>query len=201
MTSIRHNVSVSPDSRAALLDAARDSILAVGVRRTTLVDIARRAGVSRMTVYRAFPDVSALVAELMTAEFGALIEDATVVARRLPTARARLVESTVAVARALPDSPLFRRVVDVDPELLLPYVVERFGTTQQLALDLLRTWVSEGQADGSVRAGDPRTLAYGLLLTVQSFVLSARVPKSPSRARAMNELANLLDRYLRPDPA
>jgi AcrR family transcriptional regulator len=201
MTSIRHNFSVSSDSRAALLEAARESVLAVGVRRTTLVDIARRAGVSRMTVYRAFPDVNALVAELMTAEFGALIEESTVVARRLPTARARLVESTVAVARALPESPLFRRVLDVDPELLLPYVVERFGTTQQLALDLLRSWVSEGQADGSIRAGDPRALAYGLLLTVQSFVLSARVPKSPSRTRAMNELANLLDRYLRPDPA
>ena len=201
MTSIRHNGPVSTDSRAALMDAARESVLAVGVRRTTLVDVARRAGVSRMTVYRAFPDVNALVAALMTQEFGALVEESTVVAQRLPTARARLVESTVAVARALPDSPMFRRVVDVDPELLLPYIVERFGSTQQLALDLLRTWISEGQGDGSIRAGDARTLAYPLLLTVQSFVLAARIPKTPPRTRALNELANLLDRYLRPDPA
>ncbi|MDX6287951.1 MAG: hypothetical protein QOG53_3436 [Frankiales bacterium] len=201
MTSIRHNGGVSTDSRAALLDAARESVLAVGVRRTTLVDVARRAGVSRMTVYRAFPDVNALVAALMTQEFGTLVDESTVAAQRLPTARARLVQSTVAVARALPESPMFRRVVEVDPELLLPYVVERFGSTQQLALDLLRSWISEGQSDGSIRSGDARTLAHALLLTVQSFVLAARIPKAPSRSRAFTELGTLLDCYLRPDPA
>jgi AcrR family transcriptional regulator len=182
-----------------MLAAARDSILAIGVRRTTLAEVALRAGVSRMTVYRAFPDVNALVAALLTAEFGALVEESTLPARRLPTARARLVESTVAVVRALPESPLFRRVVEVDPELLLPYVVERLGTTQRLALDLLRSWVSEGQSDGSIRRGDPRTLAFGLLLTAQSFVLAARVTRTPSRTRALTELGVLLDRYLQPD--
>ena len=35
-----------------VLDAVRDCVLAVGVRRTTLTDVARRAGVSRMTLYR-----------------------------------------------------------------------------------------------------------------------------------------------------
>ena len=35
-----------------VLDSARACVLAVGVRRTTMTDIARRAGVSRMTLYR-----------------------------------------------------------------------------------------------------------------------------------------------------
>ncbi|CAM5511644.1 hypothetical protein SHIRM173S_11244 [Streptomyces hirsutus] len=35
-----------------MLDAVRDCVLAVGVRRTTLTDVARRAGVCRMTLYR-----------------------------------------------------------------------------------------------------------------------------------------------------
>jgi AcrR family transcriptional regulator len=43
MTSIRHNRS----DEDTILDAARDCILAVGVRRTTMTDVARRAGVSR----------------------------------------------------------------------------------------------------------------------------------------------------------
>ena len=36
----------------AVLDAARACVLDVGVRRTTLSDVARRAGVSRMSLYR-----------------------------------------------------------------------------------------------------------------------------------------------------
>src|SRR3954469_18132590 len=117
MTSIRHNntaaataVGIRPDNHAALLAAARASVLAVGVRRTTLVEVARRAGVSRMTAYRAFPDLQALVAALMTEELGSAIEEATRLSRQLPTGRERLVASAVAVARAIPDNALFRRV-------------------------------------------------------------------------------------------
>src|SRR5918992_5733983 len=56
-----------------VLDAVRDCVLAVGVRRTTLTDVARRAGVSRMTLYRRWPDVRSLVADLMTREFVGLV--------------------------------------------------------------------------------------------------------------------------------
>src|SRR5439155_16686451 len=43
----------------SVLEAARACVLAVGVRRTTLTDVARRAGLSRMTLYRRYPDVNA----------------------------------------------------------------------------------------------------------------------------------------------
>src|SRR5690606_40853615 len=58
-----------PTSRVpddVLLDAARTCVLTTGVRRTTLTDIARTAGVSRMTLYRRFPDVRSVLAALMT---------------------------------------------------------------------------------------------------------------------------------------
>src|SRR3954468_19818402 len=137
-----------------LLAAARDTVLAVGVRRTTLADVARRAGVSRMTVYRAFPDVASLVSALMSEEFAAFIDDVTLETSRLSTGRARLVTAVVRAAQEIPNNPVFRRVTDVDPELLLPYVVQRLGTTQRAATDVLRAWISEGQRDGSIRRGD-----------------------------------------------
>src|SRR5918911_2108445 len=93
-----------PDS---ILAATRATVLAVGVRRTTLTDVARRAGVSRMTLYRLVPDVTTLVLEVITREFAELFERAESGARRRRTARARLVASTVDVVRALPESPLF----------------------------------------------------------------------------------------------
>src|SRR5689334_17058960 len=77
---VRHEMSqrLSVDgfeTRAAdpVLDAARACVLAVGVRRTTFSDVARRAGVSRMTLYRRYPDLEALLSALMTYEFGAIV--------------------------------------------------------------------------------------------------------------------------------
>ena len=59
-----------------MLEAARACVLAVGVRRTTFSDVARRAGVSRMTLYRRFPDLETLLSTLMTWEFGQVVEEA-----------------------------------------------------------------------------------------------------------------------------
>src|SRR5256885_12482488 len=76
MPSIRNNTGAPRVDEDALLDAARDCVLAVGLRRTTLTDVARRAGVSRMTIYRRWPDMTALVGDLMTREWGGLTQAA-----------------------------------------------------------------------------------------------------------------------------
>src|SRR3954454_9883532 len=139
MTSQRHNSGAALDRAAGsdrdipveVLDATRAAVLAVGVRRTTLTDVARRAGVSRMTLYRLVPDVTTLILEVMTREVADLITDAERQVRRRRTGRARAVAAMVEVVRRLPESPLFRRVLDVDPELLLPYLTDRLGATQR----------------------------------------------------------------------
>src|SRR3954466_14928621 len=74
-----------------ILDATRASVLAVDVRRTTLTDVARRADVSRMTLYRLVPDVTTLILEVMTREFAALIAESERIVRRRRTGRARAV--------------------------------------------------------------------------------------------------------------
>src|SRR4051794_20895361 len=192
---------MSSNRHKDLLVAARETVLAVGVRRTTLADVARRAGVSRMTVYRAFPDVASLVSALMSEEFAAFIDDVTLETSRLSTGRARLVTAVVRAAQEIPNNPVFRRVTDVDPELLLPYVVQRLGTTQRAAAELLRGWIVAGQADGSIRRGDPKLLAHSVLLTAQSFILAARLTGGPPRTKALAEFRELLDRYLRAEAA
>src|SRR3954471_1902631 len=104
-----------------LLDAARACVLAVGVRRTTFSDVARRAGVSRMTLYRRLPDLEALLSSLMTREFRRGGSEGREPANGSPV-RERAVGIVVLAARRLHADPLFDRLLDVDPELLLPYV-------------------------------------------------------------------------------
>lgn len=196
MTSQRHSTGESParpPRSAALLDAARECVLDVGLRRTTLAEVARRAGVSRMTVYRQYDDLGTLVSALLTRELTDVMATVEAEVRHLPTARERLVEAAVRVVRAMDGHPVYRRVLDLDPELLLPLVVDRFGSTQRAALVLIAAQVLEGQRDGSVRAGDPERVATAVLLACQSFVFSARLVDDETVA----ELGLLLDGYLR----
>ncbi|MCC8247976.1 TetR/AcrR family transcriptional regulator [Saccharothrix luteola] len=164
MTSQRH-------SDDALLDAARDCVVEVGVRRTTLTDIAKRAGVSRMTLYRRFPDVGTLVRTLMTREFTALLQRVEATG---DNARQRLVAQAIAGIRLLAADPLMRRVLDLDAELMLPYLVRRLGSTQRLVEAFLVDRIEEGHADGSIRPGSTSAQARLVLLTTQSLVLSIR---------------------------
>jgi AcrR family transcriptional regulator len=180
MTSLRHNEEQGPQS--AYLDAARACILDVGWRRTTLTEVARRAGVSRMTIYRAWPDMPAVLGDLMTREWGEVVARAVADADRetdrhpgraaASTAADRLVAEVVATCRALRDNELFVRIVELDAELLLPYLLTRRGRSQQAIADLTAGRIREGQADGSIRDGKPDAMARALLLSTHGFVLS-----------------------------
>ena len=181
-----------------ILAATRATVLAVGVRRTTLTDVARRAGVSRMTLYRLVPDIATLVLEVMTREFAALLDAAEAGSARRRTARARIVATTVEVVRRLPDEALFRRVLDVDPELLLPYLTDRIGSTQRIAVARMRRVLAEGVADGSVRRTDLDVLATSLVIAVAPFVISARLLDEVGRDAALDELTRMVDAWLAP---
>ncbi|MEU7072365.1 TetR/AcrR family transcriptional regulator [Streptomyces narbonensis] len=199
MTPIRHN----HEDADPVLDAARDCVLAVGVRRTTLTDIARRAGVSRMTIYRRWPDVRSLVGDLMTREWIAVAAGAMPPSDDDRPERERIVDGLVAGAAAFRAHPLFHKIVDVDPELLLPYILDRRGASQDALLGLLHTALEDGHEDGSVRRVRADLQARSLLLVVQSFTLSLRTMTDDtdpelSEAAFLDELRTLLERTIAP---
>lgn len=199
MTSIRHTPSPNRVADDLLLDAAMECVLAVGVRRTTLSDVARTAGVSRMTLYRRFPDVRGMLSALITREFGKILAEATEAAAGEPTARDRLVVASVHTIRALAANPLMHAVIERDAELLLPYIMERIGTSQRMTEDYLRAQLAAGQADGSIREADPAIQARTIFLLLQPYVFTVRPSTSDLELEdLLTELARLLDVALRP---
>ncbi|WP_296602448.1 TetR/AcrR family transcriptional regulator [Nocardioides sp.] len=169
MTSLRHNA----EPRDTYLDAARDCILDVGWRRTTLTEVARRAGVSRMTIYRTWADMPQLLADLMTREWGEVVADS--LAQEDPDAPTidRLVRDIVETIQRLRENELFVRIVDLDPELILPYLFSRRGRSQDGILELTVAALREAQAEGTARTGNPVAMARSMLLAAHGFVLSA----------------------------
>lgn len=197
MTSLRH--TTTPENADAYLDAARACILDVGWRRTTLTEVARRAGVSRMTIYRAWPDMPTLLGDLMTREWADAVATAVAGVRATDPA-GRIAAELVGTVAVLRENELLWRILELDPELLLPYLLARRGRSQQAILDRLVAELREGQGAGKIRAGDPETQARALLLTAHGFVISAQtmtgdgVDEEALRA----ELAELVARGLRP---
>jgi AcrR family transcriptional regulator len=173
MPSLRHTASGSGEPRLdAYLDAARDCILDVGWRRTTLTEVARRAGVSRMTIYRAWPDMGSLLGDLMTREWVG-IAAATRVAAADTTTPAGIAAAALSTVRALRDNELFVRIVELDPDLMLPYLLSRRGRSQEALIEILAAEIESGQRSGGIRAGDPVLMARSLTLAGHGFVFSA----------------------------
>ncbi|GAA1668978.1 TetR/AcrR family transcriptional regulator [Microbacterium lacus] len=189
-----HMAQSATDTRTVLLDAALAELLAHGVRRTTASDIARRAAVSRQTLYRYWPDVQSLLAELVTRELFAVVPREETAAS-LPD----LVDDMVRTAERIRDLPLVQRLRATDPELFARYVFERLGTSQRGIQRELARRIGTGQADGFVRAGDPDRLAAFVLLIAQSAVQSASlIAEWVSPAQWREELAAALTGYLVP---
>lgn len=204
----------TPEPRStddAILDAAAELVVHFGVRRTQLAEIARRAGVSRPTVYRRWPDVQAVIGALLTREIMATLEGTSLGVRDpgdegdpgdqgALVDRATFVDRVVEVAVRLRDHPVLGVLLHSDDsDLLLQYVVERLGESQRGLLEALRTGIEQGQAEGSIRAGEPTELAAMVLLIAQSTVQSHRMVASLlPEAAWRRELARALNGYLAP---
>ena len=151
-----------------ILDAALAEVLAHGIRRTTASDIARRAEVSRQTLYRYWPDVQALLAALVTRELFAVVPHGGTAASLEDFA-----DGLVETADRIRSLPLVDRLRETDTELFSRYILERLGTSQRGIHREIAARVAAGQADGFIRAGEPERLAAMLLLITQSAIQSA----------------------------
>jgi AcrR family transcriptional regulator len=187
-----------------ILDAAQTALLDLGLRNTTLAEVARRAGASRMTLYRRYPDIDALLTEVLGRQLIRVVRHNAGLRETLDggrSARDLLVSGTVEVVRAFHGDLLMHKILESDAEFLLPYLTREFGPLQHYALDLLSVRLEQGHEDGSIRQGSVALQARTVMLTAQSFVISARTAGPVPVDRLLEELSGMLDAYLRPGEA
>ena len=195
-----------PSVDEAIIEAARESIMAVGLRRTSIAEIARNAGVSRPTVYRRYADLDELANEVITREFLRILTDL----REMPgDARQRIVERFRIILRTLSNGEFFLNLAETDPERIVRAIIRPKGSSERSIIEeFILPGIVHGQEDGSVREGNPTVLSNNVFMVMQSAVLLCSNMLRESSAGdegaegavedAVAEVTEMVDRYLRP---
>lgn len=110
-----------------ILDAALEEYLAHGLRRTSVDDVARTAGLGRATIYRRFATRDELISAVLARECRKLFTEIGAATQALPTFADRLVEGFVVGLRASRRQPLLNRLLVSEPDLALPLLTVRGG--------------------------------------------------------------------------
>jgi TetR/AcrR family transcriptional repressor of uid operon len=177
MVSIADVLNAGPAPGAdPLLDrvavAALDQFAEYGIRRSTIDDIARRAGVSKMTVFRRFENKQGLIEVVIAREIRRGMAELDRVWDRQDSLEEGLVHGFEFVARFVRGHPLFDRLLRSEPEFLLPLMTVDGAP----ALELYRSLIAD-RLRAEARAGRAATtdldraaeviarLAQSLLLT------------------------------------
>lgn len=152
--------------------AGLDEFAEHGIRRTSMEDIARRAGVSRMTVFRRFASKQRLVEVVIAREVHRGMQELDLLWEGAETLEDRLVAGFEFAGRYVRGHPLFDRLLRSEPDVLLPPLTLDGGPVLELYRSLianrLQAEVNAGRAATTDLDGVAEViarLAISLLLT------------------------------------
>lgn len=106
-----------------ILDAAVEAASIHGITRLSVADVAKRAGLSRPTLYKRYPSKQALVSAAIVREAARVIEAvqrAVGAVDRSEGGKGALIAGIGTALRLLRDHPLLDRIVRSEPETLVP---------------------------------------------------------------------------------
>ncbi len=152
--------------------AALDEFAEHGIRRTSMEDVARRAGVSRMTVFRRFASKQRLVEIVIAREVNRGMQELDLLWEDAETLEDRLIAGFEFAGRYVRGHPLFDRLLRSEPDVLLPPLTLDGGPVLNLYRSLianrLQAEVNAGRAATTDIDGVAEVmarLAISLLLT------------------------------------
>ncbi|RAY12684.1 TetR/AcrR family transcriptional regulator [Actinomadura craniellae] len=143
-------VDDTDETRVRVLDAAYEQFCRLGVQRSTMEDVARRAGISRVTLYRRFATKDALVAQVVRREFRRYFDQFLVEIQEAETVADRVVLGFVSSLRAIRSNPMIGGLIDTEPDLLVSSMINDGGRTLATVRQFLAGQLRHEQHAGNV---------------------------------------------------
>jgi TetR/AcrR family transcriptional regulator, repressor for uid operon len=154
-----------------ILDAALELSVASGIRNLTIDDVARRAGVGRMTVYRRFGDRPGLLDSLAAREGRRCLDELAAASDPEAPLAEQITQGFVAALRIAREHPLLARMSRHEPETFLESLIANDSAVFKMA----RAFAAEriGQAPDGPMGAEAEAAAEILIRLTFSFVLIA----------------------------
>jgi AcrR family transcriptional regulator len=197
MLSMAEVVGAGPELGAdEMVDRVATAALAqfaeFGMRRSTIDDVARRAGVSRVTVFRRFETKQRLVEVVVAREIQRGMAELTRVWQGGESLEQRLLLGLSFTVGFVRGHPLFDRLLRSEPEVLLPLVTVEgapvLALYRSLIAELLRAEIEAGRA----ATADPGCVAEVIARLAMSLVLTRDGTISLDHPQSLDALVNLV---------
>lgn len=140
---------------AAVLSAAREVVVELGIRRLTIDEVVRRSGVSRMTVYRRFAGRDEVVVAVIRRELETAAAAVAAAVEGIAEAEERFCGAFAAAVDVVGGNELLTRLLELDPETLLPYLTTAGQPVVAGAIAFLRPYVRALRAEHGAADPDP----------------------------------------------
>ena len=129
---------MSDDPRERILAATVVCLGRYGIAKTTVDDAAREAGVARATVYRYFPDgKEQLIGESITWAVGQFFHELAQAVDAAPDFPTLLEQALMHAHRAVDEHVVLQKVLETEPERLLPQLTQSAPQVQAVLRDYL----------------------------------------------------------------
>jgi AcrR family transcriptional regulator len=176
-----------------ILDAALELCAESGVRHLTMDDVAERAGVGRMTVYRRFGSRERLEEMLAVREARRCLAELDSTVDPGAPVPDQIAQGLLTTLRLIREHPLLERMSRVEPAAALAALRDEGTSVFAMSRAFMATRIREGQKAGTVGAGVDAEQAGELLSRIGfSFLLIPESALPLSDDERMRELARTL---------
>ncbi len=148
-------------SREMILGAAKQRFIRLGPRKTTMEEIARKAGCSRATVYLHFSNRDDVYAALLERETDAFVREAEALLRSEREFFKKFSGLCRLWITTYRNDPILQLALAHDPEMTIdPVAREATRAQARRIIDLMRQVLEEGVEKRLFRKIDPERVAY-----------------------------------------
>jgi TetR/AcrR family transcriptional regulator, repressor for uid operon len=165
----------SDDAGERIVAAALTCFTELGIRGTSMDDIARAARVGRTTVFRRFESKERLVQIVLLRIVGQATEHVQAVFHGARDLETGLTEALVVAVRELRDHPLFAKVLRIEPESFLRTITADGASVIAVVRRSIADWLGSS-GGGPLSDGDAEMVAEGITRLGVSLILAPEGP-------------------------